>query len=80
MVDIALLLVAVASAVSLLVVSPRDLQRKAILALRQYEEIELPRAPGRGENEQARAIPMNSRSGSNMEGTAMDIGKRSHSA
>ena len=40
MVDIVLLLMVVASAISLLVVSPRDLQRKAILALREYEGME----------------------------------------
>jgi hypothetical protein len=39
MVDIILLLMAIASAISLLVVSPRDLQRKAILSLREYEEM-----------------------------------------
>jgi hypothetical protein len=65
MVDIILLLMVVASAISLLVVSPRNLQKKAILALRDYEEMELLRAHGRGEDGQARAIPMNlSRSGS----------------
>jgi hypothetical protein len=64
MVDIILLLMAIASAISLLVVSPRDLQRKAILALREYEEMELSRAHGRGEDGRATAIPMNNRSGS----------------
>jgi hypothetical protein len=64
MVDIVLLLMAIASAISLLVVSPRDLHRSAILALRDYEEMELWRADGRGEDGQAPAIPMNSRSGS----------------
>jgi hypothetical protein len=64
MVDIILLLMAIASAISLLVVSPRDLQRKAIPALREYEEMELSHAHGRGEDGQARDIPMNSRSGS----------------
>jgi hypothetical protein len=65
MVDIILLLMVVASAISLLVVSPRDLRKKTILALREYEEMELSRAHGRGEDGQARAIPMNlSRSGS----------------
>jgi hypothetical protein len=44
MVDMILLLMAIASAISLLVLSPRDLHRKAILALREYEEIELPHA------------------------------------
>jgi hypothetical protein len=39
MVDIALLLMVIASAISLLVVSPRDLQRKALLALRECEEV-----------------------------------------
>jgi hypothetical protein len=56
MVDIILLLMAIASAISLLVVSPRDLQRKAILALREYEEMELSRRHGRGEDGQATAI------------------------
>jgi hypothetical protein len=65
MVDIILLLMAIASAISLLVVSPRDVQRKAILALRECEEMELSRACGRGEDGEARAIPMNlGRSGS----------------
>jgi hypothetical protein len=64
MVDIILLLMAIASAISLLVVSPRDLQRKAILALREYEEMEFSRAHGRGEDGLATAIPMNNRSGS----------------
>jgi hypothetical protein len=64
MVDIILLLMAIASAISLLVVSPRDSQRKAILALRECEEMELSRAHGRGEEGQATATPMNSRSGS----------------
>jgi hypothetical protein len=65
MVDIILLLMTIASAISLLVVSPRDVQRKAILALREYEEMELSRAHGRGKDGDARAIPMNlGRSGS----------------
>jgi hypothetical protein len=65
MIDIILLLMVIASAVSLLVVSPRDLQKKAILAFREYEDMELSRAHGRGEDGEARAIPMNlSRSGS----------------
>jgi hypothetical protein len=64
MVDILLLLMAIASAISLLIVSPRDLQRKAILSLKEYEEMELSRAHGRGEDGQARKIPINSRSGS----------------
>jgi hypothetical protein len=54
MVDIILLLMAIASAISLLVVSPRDLQRKAILALRACEEMNLSRAQGRGEGGRAR--------------------------
>ena len=57
MVDIILLLMVIASAVSLLVVSPRDLQKKAILALREYEDMELSCAHGRGEGGEARAIP-----------------------
>jgi hypothetical protein len=64
MVDIIVLLMAIASAMSLLIVRPRDLQRKAILALRNYEEMELSHARGRGEDEQAREIPMSGRSGS----------------
>jgi hypothetical protein len=59
MVDIILLLMAIASAISLLVVSPREVQRRAILALKECEEMELSRAHGRGEDGQARAIPMN---------------------
>jgi hypothetical protein len=57
MVDIILLLMVIASAVSLLVVSPRDLQKKGILALREYEDMELSCAHGRGEDGEARAIP-----------------------
>jgi hypothetical protein len=53
MVDIILLLMAIASAISLLVVSPRDLQIKAILALRECEEMDLSRAHGRGEGGRA---------------------------
>jgi hypothetical protein len=59
MVDIVLLLMVIASAISLLLVSPRDLQRKAILALREYEGMELSRNHDRGEDGQSRAIPMN---------------------
>jgi len=55
MIDIILLLMAIASAISLLVVSPRDLQRKALLALREYEETEPSRAHGRAEDGQATA-------------------------
>jgi hypothetical protein len=57
MVDIILLLMVIASAISLLVVSPRDLQRRAILALREYEGMELSCTHGRGEDGEARAIP-----------------------
>jgi hypothetical protein len=64
MVDIILVLMAIASGISLLVVSPRDLQRKAILAWRECEEVELSRSHGRGEDGRATATPMNSRSGS----------------
>jgi hypothetical protein len=60
MVDIILLLMALASAISLLVVSPRDLQRKAILALREYEEMELSRADCRGEDVVKRLDPLRS--------------------
>jgi hypothetical protein len=59
MVDIILLLMVIASAISLLVVSPRDLQRKAILALREYEGMELSRTHGRGEDGQATGNPIN---------------------
>jgi hypothetical protein len=62
MADIILLLMTIASATSLLVVSPRGLQRKAILALREHEEMELSHAHGRDEDGQTREIPMNSRS------------------
>ena len=64
MVDIILLLMSIASATSLLVVSPWDFQRKAILAWRECEEIELSRAHGRGEDGQATTTPMNNRAGS----------------
>jgi hypothetical protein len=65
MVDIILVLMVIASAASLLVVSPRNLQKKAILALREYEDTELSRAHGRGEDGLAKAIPMSlGRSGS----------------
>ncbi len=64
MVDIIVLLMAIASAMSLLIVRPRDLQRKAILAMREYEEMELSHAHGRGEDGQAREIQMSSRSDS----------------
>jgi hypothetical protein len=40
----------IASAISLLVVSPRDLQRRAIMALRENEGMELSRTLGRGED------------------------------
>jgi hypothetical protein len=60
MVDIILLLMAIASASSLLVVTPRKLQRKALLALREYEEMELPHAYGRDDDGQDSEIPMNS--------------------
>jgi hypothetical protein len=61
MVDIILLLMAISSAILLLVVSPRDVQRKALLALRECEEMELSRAHGRDKDGQAAAIPMNLR-------------------
>ena len=60
MVDIILLLMVIASVISLLVVSPRDLQKKAILALREYEDMELSCAHGRGEDGEARATPIES--------------------
>jgi hypothetical protein len=51
MVDIMLLLMAIASAISLLVVSPRDLQRKVLLALREREEMELSPASAAAKSE-----------------------------
>jgi hypothetical protein len=57
MVDIMLLLMAIASAISLLVVSPRNLQKKAILALREHEDMELSRAHVSGEDGLGKAIP-----------------------
>jgi hypothetical protein len=57
MVDIMLLLMGIASAISLLVVSPRNLQKKAILALREHEDMELSRAHGGGEDGLGKAIP-----------------------
>jgi hypothetical protein len=64
MVDIILLLMVIASAVSLIVVNPRDLQRKAILALREYEKMELSHTLDRSEDGQSREIPLNNPSGS----------------
>ena len=64
MVDIILLLMAIASAISLLVVRPRDLQRNAILALKEYDEMNS-RTPMLVANmEQSRETPSHSRSGS----------------
>jgi hypothetical protein len=40
----------IASVISLLVVSPRDLQKRAIMALREHEGMEISRTLGRGEN------------------------------
>jgi hypothetical protein len=59
MVDIVLLLMVIASGISLLVVNPRELRKKTVSALREYEDMELSRAHGRGEDGRARAIPMN---------------------
>jgi hypothetical protein len=57
MVDTILLLMAIASsAISLLIVGPRESQRKAIVALKEYEEFEISRAHGRDEYGQARPI------------------------
>jgi hypothetical protein len=53
MIDIILLLMVIASAISLLVVSPRDLQRRAILALKEYEGMELSCTHARGEDGKA---------------------------
>jgi hypothetical protein len=49
----------IASGISLLVVNPRELRKKTVSALREYEDMELSRAHGRGEDGRARAIPMN---------------------
>jgi hypothetical protein len=64
MVEIILVLMAIASGISLLIVGPRDLQRRAILAWRECEEMELSRAHGRGEDGHARASPISNRSDS----------------
>jgi hypothetical protein len=46
--DLIILLMVIASAISLLVVSPRDVQRQALSALREYEDLELSRSYGPG--------------------------------
>jgi hypothetical protein len=55
--DIILVLMVIVSGISLLIVVPRDLHKKAVLALRQKTRNSRA-SNGRGENEQARAIPM----------------------
>jgi hypothetical protein len=57
MIDIILLLMVIASAISLLVVSPRDLQKKTIQALREYEDKDLSRGHGICEDGQAHGKP-----------------------
>jgi hypothetical protein len=54
MVDLVLLLMAIASAISLLVLSPGGVQKKAIMALREYEKTDLSRDNGLGEDGQGR--------------------------
>jgi hypothetical protein len=55
--DIILVLMVIASGISLLIVVPRDLHKKAVLALRQKTRNSRA-SHGRGENGQAMAIPM----------------------
>jgi hypothetical protein len=55
--DIILALMVIALATSLLIVVPRDLQKKAALALRE-KRWNCRASNGRGEDGQARAIPM----------------------
>jgi hypothetical protein len=55
--DIVLVLMVIVSGISLLIVVPRDLHKKAVLALRQKARNSRA-SNGRGENGQARAIPM----------------------
>jgi hypothetical protein len=64
MVEVILVLMAIASGISLLIVSPRDLHRRAILAWRECEEMELSRAHGRGDDGYAATDPINNRSDS----------------
>jgi hypothetical protein len=55
--DIILVLMVIVSGISLLIVVPRDLHNKAVLALRQKTRNSRA-SNGRGENGQARDIPM----------------------
>jgi hypothetical protein len=50
MADVVIFAIAIASAVSLLIVSPREAQRKALRALRAYGETEALPTCGRGED------------------------------
>jgi hypothetical protein len=50
MADVVIFAIAIASAVSLLIVSPREAQRKALRALRAYGETEALPTGGRGED------------------------------
>jgi hypothetical protein len=59
MIDIILLLMVIASAISLVVVCPRDLRKRAVSALREHEEMQLSRTDGRGEHGEASKIPAN---------------------
>ena len=55
--DIILVLMVIGAGISLLIAVPRDLHKKALLALRQKTRNSRP-SNGRGENGQARAIPI----------------------
>jgi hypothetical protein len=50
MADVVILAIAIASAVSLLIVSPHEAQRKSLRALRAYRETEALPTGGRGED------------------------------
>jgi hypothetical protein len=50
MADVLILTIAIASALSLLIVSPHEVQRKALRALRAYGETEALPTGGRGED------------------------------
>jgi hypothetical protein len=55
--DIIIVLMVIVSGISLLIMVPRDLHKKAVLALRQKTRNSRA-SNGRAENGQARAIPM----------------------
>ena len=50
MIEVLLFAMVIASAVSLLVVSPRQAQQKTLRALREYDDTEIVRAYGGGED------------------------------